>query len=571
MVPLTANNALRLTLKKSIVAHGIIDGHAHHNSGACCPLPLIYVQVVDGAPLPLPRRIYRTREAAERLVGLVYKEGVRIQKLSTFAMGNELVRLNTNTYAQVAHSMDFAEDVGVRSAGDTIASPIIIATMDMEFAHIAGYEGQPIYHEEHDKLFYYKRESGARPERDGHKVNLSHEIDEDEVDISKALKLKKWRIQHDETRDAAINNPLHLLPLYFYDPRRFNRAAGTPFPESKNYGAWDEIFRNIATDADPGMWAGVKMYPPLGHKPLDERCPWLPEFYNHCESTHIPILTHCSPGGMTTHEAHHYELFDSAHERAHEEARIKQYEKLKTMAAAAGKTIPPFQPGRTLFVGLDMTDKKGRSEEDYFFKNYVHPEAWRPVLKFFPDLHLCLAHFGGDEWKRGPLSAWSTGAPSDWINSVVELTKIYPNVYTDISCFNLAGKLVDDEGATVSQTLTTMLRWMLDREDFHHLKNKLIFGTDWYLTHLSRTDESGYYGRYCRDFKRLLDTVDPTLWIRFSLVNPWTCYAISKEKIRMMKDALIKAGSIKTAVLEQCEKLCNLDDEVLRIKEQLAQ
>jgi hypothetical protein len=222
-------------------------------------------------------------------------------------------------------------------------------------------------------------------------------------------------------------------------------------------------------------------------------------------------------------------------------------------------------------VGFDMTDKKQRSEQDYFFKNYVHPEGWRAVLENFPDLHLCLAHFGGDEWKRGPLSAWQSRPPSEWISSTVKLTKKYPHVYTDISCFNLAGALVGGRGERVSQTLTKMLCWMRENDEYKHLKNKVIFGTDWYLTHLSRTDEGGQYTTYCRDFKKLLDSVDPTFWIRFSLVNPWSCYSMNKEKVRMMKDALIKAGSNETTVLRQCDKLLILDDEVTRIKEQLAQ
>ncbi len=29
-----ANDAVRIKVKKIIVAHGIMDGHAHHNSGA---------------------------------------------------------------------------------------------------------------------------------------------------------------------------------------------------------------------------------------------------------------------------------------------------------------------------------------------------------------------------------------------------------------------------------------------------------------------------------------------------------------------------------------------------------
>lgn len=307
-----ANEAIRIKLKKIIHAHGIIDGHAHHNSGACCPLPLIYAQLEDGSFGMYPRTVlhFRSREWCEKTVGLKFKEGVNIQRLSTFEMGNLLAKINIHTFANIRHSMDFADEFKTKPGGDQIATLMIVATMDMERAHIAGYDGQTIYHEEDGKLFYFERMWGNKPEREGNKRDLSHEIIVNKIYKTKVLKLKKWEIQCSETENAAINNPLHLLPLYFYDPRRFNRPTGTTFPESKQYGAWDEIFNFIATESKPGIWVGAKMYPPLGHKPLDELCEYLPDFYHRCEKEQIPILTHCSPGGMTTHEAGHYLAFD---------------------------------------------------------------------------------------------------------------------------------------------------------------------------------------------------------------------------------------------------------------------
>jgi predicted TIM-barrel fold metal-dependent hydrolase len=570
MAILFANDAVRIKLKKIIFASGIMDGHAHHNSGACCPLPLIYMQIVEAAPVPLPQWTYKTREAAEKMVGTSYKEGVRIQKLSTFDMGNSLANLNKQTYASIVGSMDFADEFARRKTGIQIATPMIIATMDMERAHIAGYEGQTIYHEEDGKLFYFKRSSGKKAERDGQRVDLSHEIVEDKVDHSKKLKLKKWAVQFDETWKVACANPLHLLPLFFFDPRRFNRASGTKLPKEMNFGAWDEIFNYIATDSKPGIWSGVKMYPPLGHKPFDELCEYLPEFYHRCQKDNIPILTHCSPGGMTTHEAEHYMAFDLEYgelSQRRQIARQKQREKVTRLTGkpASNALGYPEEWGETI-------DKKHRFPMDYFFKYYVHPEAWRPVLENFPDLHLNLAHFGGDEWARGPINTWSDSSPSEWIKCTVELTKKYKNVYTDISCFNLSNTLVGEEGhggKQVRNTFNKMLHWMRDRDEYKHLKHKVIFGTDWYLTHLTRSDEGAEYGNYCREFKKLIDQVDATFWIRFTLVNPWDCYSMTKEKMQNMKEALCDAGADESDAQKALDKLLKLDDEVSRIKEQL--
>lgn len=644
MGTICANDAVRIKKKRIIHASGIMDGHAHHNSGACCPMPLIYAQLEEGSIKIYPTTAWglRTREFCEFTAALQYKEGVRIQRLTTLDMGNHLATLNRQTFSNIRHSMDFAVNE-TRFIKEPIATPMIIATMDMEYAHIAGYEGQTIYHEENGELFYFERVYSDKPEREGIKRDLSHEllenriiqIDEDSklsfikkafedktllissvkdvsheineiitgiidhgnsfvnyvigdkpeskdvnsdlsnestekrIDQSMALKLRKWEFQCSETEAAAKKNPLHLLPLYFYDPRRFCKPSGTAFPKSKVYGAWDEIFNYIATESKPGIWAGVKMYPPLGHKPLDELCEYLPDFYYRCEKEKIPILTHCSPGGMTTHEAGYYLNFDMKNGvlcRKRYLARQKQLMKIASLTGKPASNAPCYPEEWGVNTG-----KFNRFLYDYFFKCYVHPEAWRPVLENFPDLHLCLAHFGGDEWRRGPISEWNDTPPSDWINSIVDLTKKYKNVYTDISCFNLEENLTGDnfEDKKVRHTLSKMFYWIRDRDEYKHLRNKVIFGTDWYLTHLTRSDDGAKYDNYCRDFKKLIDQVDPTFWVRFTLVNPWSCYSMSKGKLRKMADTLKAAGAIESVLYERLDRLLKLDDEVSCIKEQL--
>jgi predicted TIM-barrel fold metal-dependent hydrolase len=568
-----ANDAVRLTIKKIIHATGILDGHAHHNSGANCPIPLIYAQVKESAFDPSGKPWVQKRETLEWLISFQFKEGVLIQKMSTFDMGNHLAQLNLLTYKNITRSMDFADWFPKeRKAGVQISTPLIIATMDMERAHIEGYSGQPIYHEEEGKLFFFRRKSGALPEREGKMIDLGHEIIVNKVDKSRTLKLQKWKRQSKDTSNVAVKNPLHMLPLYFYDPRRWNRESGTKMPHTMEFGAWDEIFKYIATDTFPGVWFGVKMYPPLGHKPLDEMCEYLPDFYHRCQKDKIPILTHCSPGGMTTHEAEFYREYDH-HISSTREAK-KAIQRKKLQASLAGTSLQPSNAEGAPVPWGESTDKKERFDQDYFFKRYVSPEAWRPVLENFPDLHICLAHFGGDEWRRGTLADWNDGPASDWINSTVDLTKKFKYCYTDISCFNLDNPLVGEDknsGRTVRTTFNRMLHWMRDKDEYKHLRNKVIFGTDWYLTHLTRGDAGAEYGNYCREFKRMIDEVDPTFWIRFTLVNPWTCYSFTKEKLSNMKEALCDAGANKGNAKKALDKLWALDDEVARIKGQLEQ
>jgi predicted TIM-barrel fold metal-dependent hydrolase len=531
-----------LQLKPSIKLHatGVIDGHAHHNSGATCPLPLLYGQFADqsfgilqnGAPvLPVLQRVFTvaltggfispllyyyfvkkkkdgaqsgSREWCVWIVRLLYKAGSRIQKDSTPKLGNYLVDLNRETFAGIKTSIAFANKnfKKDRALGD-ITSMIISPTMDMELAHIAGYDGQTVYHEENDKLFFYHRKSGKQPEDEGEKVDLHHEIVENKVDKSRVLKFQKWKKQFDDTVIAIAKNPFYLLSMIFYDPRRYRYPSDMMFPESMEYGAWDEVFVNansrnrVATDSKQGLWAGVKMYPSLGHKPLDELCEYLPEFYNRCNQDHIPILVHCSPGGMVTHDAKYYMEFDLEQGDLSEKrtiARQRQHDKILKITGKSASTADGHpEPGTGSISKLGIS-------YDYFFKNYAHPEAWRPVLENFADLHINLAHFGSNEWLRGPITDWNGRSPSEWINSLVDLTAKYPNVYTDISCLDVSGRLIDSEGkktdGTFRDTLITMLYWIITKPEYNHLKNKIIFGTDWYLTHLTNGKDSAEYGNY---------------------------------------------------------------------------
>ncbi|MBD3345522.1 MAG: amidohydrolase family protein [Chitinivibrionales bacterium] len=115
-------------------------------------------------------------------------------------------------------------------------------------------------------------------------------------------------------------------------------------------------------------------------------------------------------------------------------------------------------------IGEDIpkeTQERLFTPEGYFWTNYVHPRVWRDVLNNFPNLKLCLAHFGGDEWKRG--------LDSDWITEIISLTEEFPNVYTDFSCWDL-----DDWKETFKSVLLN--------KQYSHLKEKILFGTDWYMT-----------------------------------------------------------------------------------------
>ena len=578
---MSLNDARVIYPVREVHASCIIDGHMHINSGACAPLPLLYEKVeskaagadVSGVP------VVQTRESLEIAMKVFgYIDGINMQRLSTEEMGKRIAHINLATYYAMEDSTNFGREIPPFSQVDSedniivpekqISSPMIVMTMDMERAHIAGYQGSLIYHGEEEGLFFYKRFSGKLPEERGKRVSLAHEWDK-----SKGLKLHQWEKQSRETINAAKLHPFHEIPLHFYDPRRWNRSQDETIPpkieQSLEYGRWSDPFRQVAARSRPGVFLGFKMYPSLGHKPLDELCEYLPEYYHRCQNERIPILTHCSPGGMITHEIESYKEFDEANTVLRQEMKFKQTQKLLSLRNSGSQPVITSQ--RFVLKPVQQISSQEQTIIDpksYFLENYVSPKAWEPVLENFPELHLCLAHFGGDEWRQGTKNDWLEKPPSRWVQGIVDLTKKYRNVYTDISCFDLANKLFCGKD-TVRCSLMNYLG-CLRKPDRIHLRDKIIFGTDWYLTMITRTS-GGAYGEYCRTMKMFLDRIEHTLWVRFTLVNPWEFYGLGDEKkLEMMAKGLVDAESNGINVQKQFDRFKSINEEVQKLKEKYA-
>jgi hypothetical protein len=113
-----------------------------------------------------------------------------------------------------------------------------------------------------------------------------------------------------------------------------------------------------------------------------------------------------------------------------------------------------------------------------------------------------------------------------------------------------------------------------DTDGFKHLKNKLIFGSDWYLIHLTEIvplARNIEYTNYCNKFKQLFYEVDRSgeFWRRVSLINPWKCYSLSTQKLDNMLKALpnIKDTSFELDVAKETfEKLEALFNEHIEEK-----
>ena len=498
----------------------IIDCHSHIQSGATAPLPLVWHQSLFAEALKPSRNAANALSLALFIRG----QGGATQQKPTEVLGDLLRSQLDATYGPESplRSMDACKET------KEFFTPTIIMPMDMDYAHIAGYppSSSRIYHEGafdkviepepqpvsvispeiatekpepeivrvEDGVYYYERKHGLAAEESGTVVDVSTERPEH------VWQYQSYKRQHDSTVAAVRKNPWGLIPMFHYDPRRWRNAPGGFLDETDwAEGPWDYPFDFVASKANQGIFIGFKMYPPLGYKPLDPRLPRLDQFYARCAQDGIPILAHCSPGGMTTHDAEHY----------HELDRVN-------LADEA-----PFPIGTAPRLSYKPNTPKG-----YFFNHYVHPRNWRPVLKKYRDLKLCLAHYGGDEWEH-------VGIESDWIQEITDLTREYPNVYTDVACLDF------NEPAT-ARNFANLLGHIRDDGPsgrYYHLRDKLLFGVDWYLTLL--TPGRTVYKNFVESFHSLVCSVDEYQWVRSVLLNPVRFYGFDDfERIGSMRNAL---------------------------------
>lgn len=179
-------------------------------------------------------------------------------------------------------------------------------------------------------------------------------------------------------------------------------------------------------------FAGIKLYPPIGYYPFDER---LYQMYGMAEDNGIPITTHCSRGGV-------------------------------------------FYKGA---ITKDMrkhpkTGKEFKAHRNKFFTDiYTDPDNYEYLLKDFPKLKINLAHFGGStEWDKYLQNSIDEDGELSWYLKVRELIRKYPNVYTDVSY------------TMYKKDLLPLLKLSLEDET---INKKILFGTDYYMVEQELTEK----------------------------------------------------------------------------------
>ena len=306
---------------------------------------------------------------------------------------------------------------------------------------------------------------------------------------SEGKKYENWEKQLKSTEEAVIKYPLKFLPMFHYDPRR-----------------WQFSGENVITKVtgNNALYLGFKMYTAQGFRPWDvRRLPTLKDFYGRCCLNNIPIMNHCTPGGARSHEDDEYFNFEH-----------------------------PFDDEKE-----EQDQRKGYNAKQYFEEYFVSPNAWKKVLDSSVELEdgqvsvplnglrLCLAHFGGPA-KPGP--EWS----QQIIDMITREDNKYSNLYTDIS-----SSFADSGFRDYFKELFTV---KLTKEQKKKMRSRILFGTDWYMIFAYGMTNKQDLWSYCTETKTWLDSFDTSLWPYFTQYNPYRFYRLESEVPRIAESIINK-------------------------------
>ena len=197
-----------------------------------------------------------------------------------------------------------------------------------------------------------------------------------------------------------------VLPFVHIDPRRPGHS--------------DLFYRMI----EEHHFQGLKLYPPLGIYPFDER---LYPIYDYCQKQQLPVIAHCSP-------------YNPVHFKGPKKDLL---ELLKN---------PHFN--------IDTHKKKRKELCSYF----TQPSNYKYVMDAFPDLKISMAHFGsGYYWKE---YLEKPGNPDNWFTIIRKMLAEYPNFYTDVS-FTMS-----------DPSYFALLKVIMADEN---IAEKILFGSDYYM------------------------------------------------------------------------------------------
>ena len=504
----------------------LVDCHMHIQSGRCATLPFLHDSVpgnmkrsrIENLGSGKTAKDMRTATPGSVVgpIGSVLLDGVTslagIKPLAntsagtTFEVGMRFLERVEHLAAALRPKEPYKRSKGLLVSG-------VVMTMDMEYAHAAGYFGLPIYNplfasEQAQQVgddpvaYWYPAEKtsdqtgpagtqgrAAYPEtgeslsqfetlkRKRQKEGIIGSVYDaggrrtQSVPIYCSMKMapaeevklyEDWNKQVRNTKLAAVEGKLAMLPMFHYDPRRWQSGHDLPFKEV----------------GPEGVFLGFKMYTAQGYRPWDPRIPNLAAYYARCEMNGIPILNHCTPEGAATYDRERYIHFTHPQDTRED---LKQKQDCIALFSGALPPLEQMKDNPDYLVSSEFQAQMAATH--YFNEHFVSPRAWRLVLNTFPNLRLCLAHFGGN-----------TKVGHEWGLEIIRMIEEgrYPNFYTDLSY------------SFVYPDFRELFKKRLG--EHKKLREHILFGTDWYMFLSQKSDlvkylhdRQGVPGRHRQD------------------------------------------------------------------------
>lgn len=243
---------------------------------------------------------------------------------------------------------------------------------------------------------------------------IVHSMDMEYMKAGKPAQL--FEKQLEELAAVARLYPDTIYPFICADPRR------------------DAIADLVKEYIEEQGFRGIKLYPSLGFYPFDER---LEPVFEYAEKNSIPVTAHCSRGGI------YYRGSITDDMLVHPKTGKK----------------------------LEETGNKT------FTDNFANPHNYSYVLEKFPELKICLAHFGGDrDWKSFLTTPWdSEYKEENWYSTVRKLIKTHKKVYADIAYTAFHTDLLPLVKVTVKDP---------------ELRERILYGSDYYMVEQDMSDRA---------------------------------------------------------------------------------
>ncbi len=221
---------------------------------------------------------------------------------------------------------------------------------------------------------------------------------------------------------------------------------------------------------EKNRFTGVKLYPPLGYWPSDERLMTKDGIYAYCMKNNIPIVTHAS---------------------VPESVRFR---------GAPDKDACRYPGKQNAFVTAD---------EKRHAKILTNPDEYRAVLNKYPGLKICFAHFGGNsEWEKYFVRPWDDNrddVDGNWVNKIRKLIAEYENVYADVSY------------TWATPRFTPLLKLLLTDEK---ILKRVLFGSDFYMVEKDVSErEASIQFRYAlgEDYYSQIARINPLKFLGLKL------------------------------------------------------